>query len=131
AVMLASMGERLTAEEREAFKRLTGRDSEPLVRVDELWAISGRRGGKTRAASALAAYIAALVDHSANVAIGERPLVLFLAENVKQAAVAFNYAAGIFDAVPLLGELVTNRTSDTLSLSNGVDLEVRAASFRG
>jgi hypothetical protein len=33
--------------------------------------------------------------------------------------------------VPLLGQLVTNRTQDTLSLSNGVDLEVRASSFRG
>jgi hypothetical protein len=37
---------------------------EPLERVEELWGIIGRRGGKTRAASALAVYLAALCDYA-------------------------------------------------------------------
>src|SRR6266566_2007548 len=45
ALLIASMGEKLTAEEREAFARLTGRLAEPGERVDEFWAIVGRRGG--------------------------------------------------------------------------------------
>src|SRR5262249_40371910 len=52
-------------------------------------------------------------------------------ENQKQSGVVFRYVEGIFDAMPLLAELVINRTADTISLSNGVDLEIRAASFRG
>jgi hypothetical protein len=130
-VLIAAMGEQLLPDERELFRKLTGRDSEAAERVDELWGVIGRRGGKTRAGATLAAYIAALCDHRTNVAPGERPLVLFIAQNQRQAAVAFNYCAGIFDSVPLLSGLVTSRTSDTLSLSCGVDLEVRAASFRG
>jgi hypothetical protein len=91
----------------------------------------GRRGGKTRAAAALAVYLAALCDHSANLAIGETGVVLFVAENTKQAGVAFGYAEGIFDAVPLLASLVSNRTQDTITLVNAIVLEIRAASFRG
>jgi hypothetical protein len=91
----------------------------------------GRRGGKTRSAAALAVFLAALCDHRDSLVVGERGIVLCIAQNQRQAAVAFNYAAGIFDSVPMLGQLVSSRTADTLSLSTGIDLEVRAASFRG
>ena len=39
------------------FARLTGRDREPLIRVDEFWAVIGRRGGKSRAIAVLAVYV--------------------------------------------------------------------------
>ena len=71
-LLIAAMGEPLTDDERETFKALTGREREPLERVDELWAIIGRRGGKTRAIAVLGAYIAALVDFSDVLAPGER-----------------------------------------------------------
>ena len=48
AVLLASMGEELTPSELELFTTLTGRTVPPPRRVDELWAIIGRRGGKSR-----------------------------------------------------------------------------------
>lgn len=131
ALLIATMGEELTDEERQAFERLTGRTQEPLQRAEELWGVIGRRGGKTRAASTLAVYVACLCDHSDSLAVGERGLALFLAQNQKQAGVAFNYAAGIFDTVPMLGSMVTNRTADIISLSNSVDLEIRPANFRG
>jgi hypothetical protein len=131
ALLIATMGEPLIDVERDAFRRLTGRDQEPLERCEEFCGVVGRRGGKTRAAATLGVYLAALCDHRENLAIGERGLVLFIAQNQRQASVAFNYAAGILDSVPLLGQLVIGRTSDTLSLSGGIDLEVRASSFRG
>jgi hypothetical protein len=71
-LLIASMGEELTDAERETFKALTGREREPLTRIDELWAIIGRRGGKTRAIAVLAAYLAALVDYSDILAPGAR-----------------------------------------------------------
>lgn len=40
-LLIAIMGEELTEEERELFKTLTDRDTEPGERVEEFWAISG------------------------------------------------------------------------------------------
>jgi hypothetical protein len=131
ALLIAAMGEPLRDTERELFSRVTGRQNEPRVRIEELWAVVGRRGGKTRSAAVLACYLGALCDHSAKLAPGERGLVLFLAQNVKQSQVAFNYCSAIFSDVPLLRDLVVRSTSDTISLNNGIDLEIRAASFRG
>lgn len=54
AILIAAMGEPLKADERETFARFSGRPHEPGTRIDELWAVAGRRGGKSRAASVLA-----------------------------------------------------------------------------
>jgi hypothetical protein len=129
-VLIAAMGEALTDEERVLFQRLSGRPQEPGQRVDELRGIVGRRGGKTRAMAVLAVYLASMVEHR-GLALGERGLVLFLAQNQRTAAVAFDYATAIIDAIPVLQQLVVKRTSDTISLSTGIDLEIRSASFRG
>jgi hypothetical protein len=126
------MGESLDPPERKVFKRMTGgRKREPRQRVDELWAVIGRRGGKTRAAAMLAVYLASMCDHSDALAPGERGLVLFLAQTQQTAAVAFNYCAAVFDALPMLAGYVESRTADTLRLKTGIDLVIRAASFRG
>jgi len=86
---------------------------------------------KSRAAAVMAIFQGCFVDHSAHVVVGERPVVLCLAENTKQAGVVFSYIGGIIDSTRLLASLVTGRTAETPSLSNGIDIEVRAASFRG
>lgn len=130
-ILIAAMGEALTDDERHLFTQLSQRAREPLERVEELWAVVGRRGGKTRAAAALVAYLAACVDYNARLAIGERGLVLCLAQNQKQANVSFSYIAGLFRAIPALAEMVEAETTDTLRLSNNIEIEVRAASFRG
>jgi len=41
------------------------------------------------------------------------------------------YIAGLIDSIPALAGMVVNRTNDSLTLSNDVCVEVRAASFRG
>jgi hypothetical protein len=64
SLLIAANGEALTGDEREVFRRLTGREREPLSRVDEFVAVAGRRGGKSRAAAVLAIYHAIFVDHS-------------------------------------------------------------------
>jgi hypothetical protein len=117
--------------ERRLFKKLAGGRTEPGKMVRTFVAVVGRRGGKTRASSVLAAYLAAFVDYGDVLAPGERGVVLFLALNQQQAQISFRHAAAIFDSVPLLQELIIGRTANTLSLSNGVDLEVRAASAAG
>lgn len=129
-ILIAAMGEELTAPERVVFESLTGRPREPLERVEELWLIFGRRSGKTRAAAVLGAYIAALCDHSAVLAPGERATLPILSMSTWQAQKALQYLRGIFDNVPALAKLVEGQTADTIGLSTRVDLEVRPASWR-
>ena len=62
-LLIAAMGEALSDDERTIFKRLTGREREPLQRVSELTFVVGRRGGKSRALAMLAVYVAALCQH--------------------------------------------------------------------
>jgi hypothetical protein len=130
-LLIALMGEPLVEDERVIFKRLTGREREPLERVDELWGIAGRRGGKSRASAVLIIFLACFVDYRSLISTGERPIVLCLGQNSKQAAVVFGYVAGIIESTPMLARLVKNKLAETLSLTNGVDIEIRAASFRG
>jgi hypothetical protein len=130
-LLIASMGERLTDQERETFTSLTGRDVEPLEPVEELWGIVGRRGGKTRAAGTVAAYVGGLCDHTANLAPGERGVIPILAASMPQAGRAFMHAKGILQHSPVLAELIDgDPTSDTIRLSTLIDIEVRPANFR-
>jgi hypothetical protein len=78
----------------------------------------------------LAAYLAACVDHRESLAPGERGVIPLLAATVQQAASAFAFIEGIFAVAPNLKDLVDGATSDTLSLTTGVDIQVRPASFR-
>ena len=129
-LLIAMMGEPLRDDERPIFESLTGRPSEPLQRVDEFWAIVGRRGGKTRAIAVLSAYIASLVDWHDVLAPGEKASLPVLSHTTLQAQKAMEYLDGIFSGVPALKKLVIGQTSDTITLSTRVVIEVRPASFR-
>lgn len=128
-LLIGSQGEALTTEERHIFQALTGREREPDAMAEETWGIVGRRGGKSRAFSAAAAYFAALVDYEDVFATGERGVLPVLAATTWQAGKVFNYINGIFDKVPRFAAMKQNRTADVLSLDNGVDIEVRPANF--
>jgi hypothetical protein len=130
ALLIAIAGEELRDEERVIFRSLTGRDREPLEPVAEFWAVIGRRGGKTRATAILGCYIAACCDHRGALAPGERGILPILAASTAQAATAFRFVSGAFATAPNLKGLVAGETSDTLSLTTGVDVEVRPASYR-
>ncbi len=123
-------GPRSSDDERAIFQRLTGREREPARPVEELVAVVGRRGGKSRAVATLAAYLAGLCDHRNRLAPGEKGIVLCIAPDQRQASVIFGYAAACFERSPPLATLVASRSADVLSLTNGVSVEVRAASFR-
>jgi hypothetical protein len=129
-LLIAIVGEKLSADERIVFQGITGREREPGMPVEEFDGIFGRRSGKTRSMGVLAAYIAAMCDHSDALAPGERAVLPILSASLWQANKAFQYLDGIFTEVATLKNLVTNKTADTISLSNGVDLECRPASFR-
>lgn len=129
-LLIALVGEELLPDEREVFKRLTGREYEPGVMVDTILVVAGRRSGKSRAMATLCVYLATLVDWSDVLSLGERGLALFLAPSERQAANIFRYACAVLDASPAIAGLVTGRTQETLTLSCQTDLEVQPASWR-
>lgn len=130
SLLLAIMGEPLEQAELEVFKKLTAREVPPEKMVEEFLAIIGRRGGKSRAISVLACYVSALCDFSDRLVKGERPVLLLLAPDQRQSRILLSYISGVFEQSPVLSKMVIDTTVDTMSLSNGVDIEVRAASFR-
>jgi hypothetical protein len=128
-LLIAAMGERLTKQERVLFQQLTQREREPLQRIEEFVGVVGRRGGKSRAISVLATYIAALHEHR-NLVPGERCVVLVIAADQKQAGIVLDYITANFERSPILRQLVENRTQRALRLSCGIDVEVRASDYR-
>lgn len=129
--LIAANGEELTEDERVLFREISGREREPGERVEQFVAVVGRRGGKDRAMSVAGAYFGGLCSYDDVLVPGERGLLLVLAENTKQAGVAFGYLKGIFERVPKLKRMVVAVTADTIELNTGVDIQIRAASFRG
>jgi hypothetical protein len=102
-VLLASMGEVLRPDELEVFKRVTGGRAEPpSSRVDEALYLIGRRGGKDRAASVLATYIAGLCDHRDALSSGERGVCLLIAPDQRQATITLDYITACFESSPML-----------------------------
>jgi hypothetical protein len=63
-LLIASVGEPLTDDERQTFKALTGREREPGEMVEMVLAVAGRRSGKTKAMAVLSIYLATLCDWS-------------------------------------------------------------------
>lgn len=129
-LLIAALGEGLLRSERWTFEKLTGRPIEPGQLVEELWAIVGRRGGKSRAMSVLAAYLGGLVDHSDVLSPGEVGVLLCVAPDQRQAGIVLNYIEATLERSPILKPLIANRTADTIELTNGISIEVRASSFR-
>src|SRR3984893_8889941 len=136
-LLIAAMGEALTADEMLIFTELTGRAETPREAVEELWVISGRRSGKTRAIGTLAAFLAGCCDYREVLGPGERGVLPIMAANTLQAGQCYNFLKGIFTGIPRFAALVENLggrnggiTSDTISLCNRIDIQVRPASFR-
>ena len=130
ALLIAAMGEELREDERAIFTQLTGREREPLQRIDQFAAVIGRRGGKSKAIATVATYIAGLCDHRDALVPGERGVLLCVALDQRVAKIILDYAEACFERSPILKQLIANRTADALELTNGISLEVRPASFR-
>jgi hypothetical protein len=110
------------------FQRCTGRQCAPTTAASEAWVVCGRRSGKSRIASAIAAYIAALAP-TTTLAPGEWGTVLVCAVDKQQAQVIFRYVKALFE-LPALRPLVVGETTEAIELRHRVRLEVRASNFR-
>ena len=56
--------------------------------------------------------------------------MLLIAPDQRQAKIALDYCHAAFEQSPILKQLIASHNADTLELTNGISIEVRAASFR-
>ena len=113
-LLIAIIGDALTADERVVFESLSGRPQEPGEAVDEFWAAIGRRSGKTRSMAILGGLCRGPQRPFGRPCAGRARGPADLSASVWQAGKSFQYLDGIFSAVPALASMVTNKTADTL-----------------
>jgi len=111
------------------FRACTGRQTPPTTPATEGWVVCGRRSGKSRTASAIATYLAALAPTDA-LAAGEWGVVLVCAVDKVQAGVVLSYIKALFDGIPALRPLVVEEAAESLTLRHGVKIEVRSSNYR-
>lgn len=129
AILKAAFALPMTPEEITRFRALAERDP-PRRRVKELWIMAGRRAGKDSIASLIATYAAAACDYRTNLRPGELALILCLAVDRDQARIVLRYTRAYFDAVPMLGAMVTRPTMNGLELSNSTEIAIGTNDFR-
>ena len=129
-LLIAAAGEELTDDERQEFKRLTGREREPGCLCRELVVIAGRRGGKSTAVVVFDIWIAALCDHRGTLAPGETGVALLISRDQRVARMLLDRIYGIMSSSEPLNSMIVNRTADTIELRNGISIEVRPCSYK-
>jgi hypothetical protein len=128
SVLRAAFGLPLNDDDRAILCKVAGDRAAPSQRVRELWAVVGRRSGKTRIAAAISVYIGAIEQHT--LAPGETGYVLLLAASRAQASVAFGYVVGFLEASPILKQQIEAVTVDEVRLRGNVVIGVHAGSYR-
>jgi hypothetical protein len=113
-----------------AFGKCTGCSVPAEAGSREAWAVVGRRGGKGKIAALISVYLAFFRDYSKHLTSGEPGVVMCLAQNKKQARIVFKYVKAMVDAVPELSGLLTGDTTENLSFSNGIEIQVFASNYR-
>jgi hypothetical protein len=126
----ALTGERPLPDDLPAFQAHSGRSAWPLSAFIEAALIVGRRGGKSRILALIAVYLACFKDYAPYLAPGEVATIAVLAANRSQARVIFRFVLGLLKATPLLEQMIVRHDTETIVLSNRVQIEIATASFR-
>jgi hypothetical protein len=92
--------------------------------------VVGRRGGKSMVLALVAVFLAAFVDWAPFLSPGERGTIMVLAADRRQARVIYRYAHALLTRIPMLAALIERETAEAIDLTNGVTVEIMAASFR-
>jgi phage terminase large subunit-like protein len=120
----------MTEPELETYRQCTKRQRPPAKEPTESATIVGRRGGKSKMAALVGAFIAAFVDFTAYLSTGERPMVLILARDKEQARVVYGYFTGILKKVPALRAMIASESGDEVTLTNGVVIAIKTSDYR-
>lgn len=133
-LLRAAYGLPLTGDEQLCFRRHTGRSEyrPPRGGWPEVVCVVGRQSGKTRIAATVAAFEAATAETETD---GPELYGLLIAQDQRASVrTVFRYARAPFDCVPMLQQVLTNSTAETLALSTGCTIAAypaRPAAVRG
>lgn len=133
-LLRAAYGLPLNAADRAQFQHHTARTEyrPPPGGWAEVVCVVGRQSGKTRIAATVAAFEAATAVQESD---GTELYGLLIAQDQRASVrTVFRYARAPFDRVPMLSQVLTNSTADTLTLANGCTsaaYPARPAAVRG
>jgi hypothetical protein len=127
-VLRAASGLPLNQQQLETFKHIAGDRPPPGHRVQELWCVVGRSGGKSRTAAAIATASALLQKH--HLAPGELGHILVLSPTVLQSRVIFSYARAFIEQSPILRHEIVEVTQSEIRLRNNILIATHPNSFR-
>jgi len=129
-LLKAVFGLPLNRNDLKLYRQCTGRNK-PLQGVfRELWAVVGRRGGKSFIMSIIAVFLGLFHDFKKYLIAGERGVIQIIAADRAQARVIFRYISAILHSNPVFEQYIRNETKEVIELSTGVDIEVMTCSFR-
>lgn len=115
----------------ELVRHHTGRSDLPVAGgFTEACLVIGRRGGKSRVLSLIGLYLALFVDYSDRLAPGELAVIAIIAADRRQARNILAFTMGLLRSVDTLSDMIEAETQDSVTLSNGITIEVFSASFR-
>jgi hypothetical protein len=124
-------GEPLEPHELAFVLRWTGRARLPAGPVRRIFALIGRRGGKTRFLAAAGCWRAALCcDWRAQMAPGELAVVALVAVDRDQTKVLMSYCDGLLRDSPLLAAEVTRHTASAIEFRSGGALQIMTNDYR-
>jgi hypothetical protein len=124
-------GAKLAPRERRLALQCTGRTRLPRKAPRRLYALCGRRAGKSQFMAGLGLHTAALAnDWRSILAAGERGVVLLIGADRLQAKVLRRYASGMVAQSPLLMGEVVRESESEIEFRNGAVLECGTNDYR-
>lgn len=119
------------ADDLATFKACTGRSELPSDPASEIWAIAGRRSGKSFTLALIAVFLACFRDYRPYLQPGERGTVVVMASTKPQARTIFRYTRALITRIPMLALMLEKEpTAEAIDLTNDVSIEIGVASFR-
>lgn len=129
-LLKALFGLGMDEEDLSLYQSATGRQSPPEGECNELWAIVGRRGGKSFISAVTATYLALFCDYKKYLSPGERGVIQVIAADRAQAQVILSYIKGILHSNPVFEQYIENELKESVDLTNGISVEVYSCSYR-
>jgi hypothetical protein len=128
AFLLGLRAEPMSGLEASIYRKCTGRQTLPTKPFNEAWVIAGRRARKSAIAAVLGCYFAVYPNWPR--ASGETVRVLIVAVSKDQAKLVRNYCQAILESRPGLKRLIDTMDAESITLTNGIQIQCVANSFR-
>jgi len=117
-------------QEFETYRKYTGREKTPARALQEIFAIVGRRGGKSFLASIVACYFALFKDWRPYLAPGETAWIMVIATDRAQARNILGYIKGILQTSHIFKNMVEKDCAWEVNLNNQVSVKVATCDYR-